>query len=67
MQTRWRRVLFDRSHMAIDAAVHGIGIALESDLMMSQEVRDGLLVCPLARPPAAFDVVKAACDLAHAK
>jgi hypothetical protein len=27
----WRRVLFDRSHMAIDAAVNGIGIALESD------------------------------------
>ena len=38
---RWRRVLFDRSHMAIDAAVNGIGIALESDLMMWRELRDG--------------------------
>src|SRR5918993_3666631 len=28
----WRRVLFDRSHMAIDAAARGIGIALESRL-----------------------------------
>jgi LysR family glycine cleavage system transcriptional activator len=47
----WRRVLFDRSHMAIDAAVNGIGIALESDLMMWRELQDGLLVCPLRHPP----------------
>ena len=40
----WRRVLFDRSHMAIDAAVNGIGIALESDLMMWRELQDGALV-----------------------
>lgn len=46
---RWRRVLFDRSHMAIDAAVNGIGIALESDLMMWRELRDGALACPLRR------------------
>jgi LysR family transcriptional regulator, glycine cleavage system transcriptional activator len=49
--TMWRRVLFDRSHMAIDAAVNGIGIALESDLMMWRELQDGLLVCPLRHPP----------------
>jgi LysR family transcriptional regulator, glycine cleavage system transcriptional activator len=48
---RWRRVLFDRSHMAIDAAVTGMGIALESNLMMWRELRDGLLVCPIANPP----------------
>jgi LysR family transcriptional regulator, glycine cleavage system transcriptional activator len=48
---RWRRVLFDRSHMAIDAAVNGIGIALESDLMMWRELLDGVLVGPLRRPP----------------
>jgi DNA-binding transcriptional LysR family regulator len=48
---RWRRVLFDRSHMAIDAAVAGMGIALESDLMMWRELRDGTLVCPIANPP----------------
>jgi DNA-binding transcriptional LysR family regulator len=47
----WRRVLFDRSHMAIDAGVSGIGIALESDLMMWRELRDGTLICPLRRPP----------------
>ena len=47
----WRRVLFDRSHMAIDAAVGGIGIALESDLMMWRELRDGRLACPLRHPP----------------
>lgn len=48
---RWRRVLFDRSHMAIDAAVAGMGIALESNLMMWRELRDGTLVCPVAGPP----------------
>jgi len=49
---RWRRVLFDRSHMAIDAAVAGMGIALESDLMMWRELRDGNLVCPVIDPPS---------------
>lgn len=55
---RWQRVLFDRSHMAIDAAVNGIGIALESDLMMWRELRDGALVCPLGRPPPASRVTQ---------
>lgn len=54
----WRRVSFDRSHMAIDAAVGGIGIALESDLMMWRELRDGLLACPLRRPPPASRVTQ---------
>jgi DNA-binding transcriptional LysR family regulator len=54
----WRRVLFDRSHMAIDAAVSGIGIALESDLMMWRELRDGNLVCPLRRSPPASRVTQ---------
>ncbi len=48
---RWRRLMFDRSHMAIDAAVAGMGIALESNLMMWRELRDGLLLCPIANPP----------------
>ncbi|MDQ0395317.1 LysR substrate-binding domain-containing protein [Labrys monachus] len=48
---RWRKVLFDRSHMAIDAAVNGMGIALESTLMTEHELDSGLLVCPLASPP----------------
>ena len=49
----WRRVLSDRSHMAIDAAVNGIGIALEGDLMMWRELRNGVLVCPVKGPPQA--------------
>lgn len=45
------RVLFDRSHMAIDAAADSFGIALESSLMMWRELRDGTLVCPVRQPP----------------
>jgi LysR family transcriptional regulator, glycine cleavage system transcriptional activator len=48
---RWKRVLFDRSHMAIDAACDGMGIALESNLMMWRELRDGRLTCPVISPP----------------
>jgi LysR family transcriptional regulator, glycine cleavage system transcriptional activator len=48
---RWHRVLFDRSHMVVDAAVDGLGIALESNLLMWQELRQGRLVCPVAEPP----------------
>lgn len=51
-QERWRRVLFDRSHMAIDAAAAGMGIALESRMMMERELASGALVCPVAAPPA---------------
>ncbi|WP_428377031.1 LysR substrate-binding domain-containing protein [Lichenicoccus sp.] len=49
--TRWRKVMFDRSHMAIDAAVGGLGIALESTLMTERERAAGLLVCPVRAPP----------------
>lgn len=48
---RWQRVLFDRSHMAIDAAVRGMGIALESTLMMGDELQSGRLVRPVISPP----------------
>jgi LysR family transcriptional regulator, glycine cleavage system transcriptional activator len=48
---RLRRVLFDRTHMVIDAAVAGIGIALESSLMMWRELQQGALVCPISHPP----------------
>ena len=41
--TRWRKVLFDRSHMAIDAASGGLGIALESTLMTERELAQGAL------------------------
>lgn len=45
------RVSFDRSHMAIEAAALGLGIALESELMMEAELRSGRLVVPVARTP----------------
>lgn len=48
---RWSRVLFDRSHMVIDGAVGGFGIALESELLAWEELRDGRLVCPVSDPP----------------
>nr|WP_226898437.1 LysR substrate-binding domain-containing protein [Mangrovicoccus algicola] len=42
---------FDRSHMAVDAAVLGLGVALESELMMEAELRAGRLVMPVERTP----------------
>lgn len=50
MPSRVRRVLFDRSHMTIEAAADGLGIALESDLTTWRERRDGRLVCPMREP-----------------
>ena len=44
--------------MAIDAAVNGIGIALESDLVIWRELRDGVLVCPVRHPPPASRVTQ---------
>ncbi|MDP4026300.1 LysR substrate-binding domain-containing protein [Methylobacterium sp. NEAU 140] len=48
---RWRRLLFDRSYMAIDAAAGGLGIALESDLMLWGDLRAGRLVGPVRQTP----------------
>jgi LysR family glycine cleavage system transcriptional activator len=48
---RWSRIMFDRSHMSIDAACGGLGIALESNLMMWREIREGRLICPVRQPP----------------
>ena len=48
---RWRKVLFDRSHMAIDAAAGGLGIALESTLMTEREFADGQLIKPVRNAP----------------
>ncbi|MFL9872864.1 LysR substrate-binding domain-containing protein [Paraburkholderia megapolitana] len=36
----------DRSVMAIDAAVDGLGVVLESELLAAQELRDGRLIAP---------------------
>ena len=48
---RWRKVSFDRSHMAIDAAAGGLGIALESTLMIERELASGALIRPVRKPP----------------
>lgn len=40
-------LLFDRSHMTVDAAVLGMGVALESNLMMDQELQERKLVVPV--------------------
>ena len=48
---RWRKVLFDRSHMAIDAAAGGLGIALESTLMIERELARGTLIRPVRNAP----------------
>jgi DNA-binding transcriptional LysR family regulator len=37
---------FDRSHMSVEAASLGLGIALESNLMMDKELKDGKLILP---------------------
>lgn len=38
---------FDRSFMAIAAAVDGLGVVLESKLLAERELTSGRLVCPL--------------------
>lgn len=38
---------FDRSYMAINAAVKGLGVVLESTLLAEQEIKNGTLVAPL--------------------
>ncbi|WP_312241040.1 LysR substrate-binding domain-containing protein [Pantoea sp.] len=38
---------FDRSFMAIAAAVDGLGVVLESKLLAERELQSGRLVCPL--------------------
>lgn len=48
---RWKKVSFDRSHMAIEAAAGGLGIALESTLMMERELSEGVLVLPVRNAP----------------
>lgn len=38
---------FDRSFMAINAAIDGLGVALESRLLLERELASGMLVAPL--------------------
>lgn len=41
---------FDRSTMAIDAAVSGLGVVLESEILAANELLDGRLVSPFNNP-----------------
>jgi LysR family transcriptional regulator, glycine cleavage system transcriptional activator len=41
---------FDRSTMAIDAAVEGLGVVLESELLAADELKKGTLVAPFDHP-----------------
>jgi LysR family glycine cleavage system transcriptional activator len=41
---------FDRSTMAIDAAVSGLGVILESEILANRELGDGKLIAPFADP-----------------
>lgn len=49
--SRQKVLSFDRSHMAVDAAALGLGVALESELMVEAELRSGRLIMPVARTP----------------
>jgi LysR family transcriptional regulator, glycine cleavage system transcriptional activator len=40
----------DRSTMAIEAAVSGLGVVLESEILAGDELRDGRLIAPFAHP-----------------
>lgn len=40
---------FDRSFLALDAAVNGLGITLESDVLARRELESGKLIRPLHR------------------
>lgn len=63
---RWRKVLFDRSHMAIDAAGGGLGIALESTLMVERELAGGALIRPVrGAPPIRLVTQWVVCPTAH--
>ncbi|MDN3278021.1 LysR substrate-binding domain-containing protein [Frankia sp. RB7] len=41
---------FDRSTMAIDAAVEGLGVVLESEILAAEELDKGTLVAPFRQP-----------------
>jgi LysR family glycine cleavage system transcriptional activator len=41
-----KEIWLDRSAMALDAAVAGLGVVLESDLLASEELRIGKLIAP---------------------
>jgi LysR family transcriptional regulator, glycine cleavage system transcriptional activator len=48
---------FDRSTMAIDAAVEGLGVVLESEILAAEELKTGTLVAPFDRPEFEVETV----------
>jgi LysR family glycine cleavage system transcriptional activator len=48
---------FDRSTMAIDAAVEGLGVVLESELLAADELEKGTLVAPFDHSKFAVETV----------
>jgi LysR family glycine cleavage system transcriptional activator len=48
---------FDRSTMAIDAAVEGLGVVLESELLAADELAKGTLVAPFDRSKFEIETV----------
>lgn len=63
-----RGLRFDRSFMSISAAVDGLGVCLESLLLVERELESGKLVAPLGRSGAriqayTFNVQKSKVDL----
>ena len=44
---RVKTIQFDPSHVAIEAAVRGLGVVLESDILTQEEIAAGKLVAPL--------------------
>ena len=48
---------FDRSTMAIDAAVEGLGVVLESEILAADELRKGTLVAPFHHPKFEVETV----------
>lgn len=48
---------FDRSTMAIDAAVEGLGVVLESEILAADELEKGTLVAPFRQPQFEVETV----------
>jgi LysR family transcriptional regulator, glycine cleavage system transcriptional activator len=48
---------FDRSTMAIDAAVEGLGVVLESEILAADELERGTLVAPFQQPKFEVETV----------
>ena len=46
-----KEIWLDRSAMALDAAVSGLGVVLESELLAAEELRTGTLVAPFRDGP----------------